>query len=97
MVGELSLEQMGNKLGSFENKLDGFIASYGKKAMDEKNHDDKEKEAAIKKAMDEKEHEKKEAKRAALEAAIKKAMEEPIDEKKEAAIKKAMSCLLYTF
>lgn len=91
MAGELSLEQMGSKLGVIDSKIDGFIAAYGKKAMDEKNHTDKEKEAAIKKAMDEKEHEKKEAKRAALEAAIKKAMEEPIDEKKEAAIKKAMS------
>jgi len=91
MSGELSLEEMGSKLGSFESKLDGFIASYGKKANEDDKTKEKEKEAAIKKANDEKEKEHKEAKRAALEAAIKKAMEEPIDEKKEAAIKKAMS------
>lgn len=87
MSTELTLEQMGTKLGSFESKLDIFIASF--KGMDENNH--KEKEAAIKKANDEKEEMKKEAKRGALEAAIKKANEETDSDKKEAGIRKAMS------
>jgi len=90
MAGELSLEEMGSKLGSFESKLDTFIAS-AKLGMD--NHDKMkdEKEAAIKKANDEKkENDHKEA-RAKLASAIKKAEEEPTDEKKEAAMKKAVA------
>ncbi len=87
MAETLSIEQMGNKLGSFESKLDTFIASF--KGMDEKH--DKEKETAIKKANDEKEEMKKEVKRGALEAAIKKANEEHDPDKKEAGIRKAMS------
>lgn len=87
MAVELTLEQMGDKLGSFESKLDIFIASF--KANDDIK--DKEKEAAIKKANDEKEEMKKEAKRGALEAAIKKANEETDPDKKEAGIRKAMS------
>lgn len=87
MAEVLTIEQMGNKLGSFESKLDTFIASF--KANDDIK--DKKKEAAIKKADDEKEEQKKEAKRASLEAAIKKANEETDSDKKDAAIKKAMS------
>ncbi len=90
MARELSLEEMGSKLGSFESKLDTFIAA-AKHGMDDHDKMKNDKEAAIKKANDEKlEKEKKEA-RTRLASAIKKAEEEPTDEKREAAIKKAMS------
>lgn len=89
MTGELSLEEMGTKINDFTTKLDGFIASYGKKAEHE-NEKNKEHEAALKKAQEEKEEEKREAKRAKLEDDIHDAMDEDDHDKKEAAIKKAM-------